>query len=251
MSRALAQRDEATARLHLKEGARFGLLLIAPVATLLSVDADRVVTLLFGSGYAPAGNILRWQLIAFALLPLLDLCFMALAADGRPAYPAWFLAALIAPAAGLCLALVNSHGGVGAAAAQVIVVAIGTALAALATWRRFWDAPGATYPTAGRLRDRLNGAGLRADFGRRPMARGEVRRSVRGLGAAPRAAERAHSGGSEAAGDLEPQRCVTVPMSRASPLSPACRHRPRAATAQGSDMCYRDQYDDVTGRLKS
>ena len=56
MSRALAQRDEATAQLHLKE-ARFGLLLIAPVATLLSVDADRVVTLLFGSGYAPAGNI--------------------------------------------------------------------------------------------------------------------------------------------------------------------------------------------------
>jgi hypothetical protein len=80
---------------------------------------------------------LRWQLIAFALLPLLDLCFMALAADGRPAYPAWLLAALIAPAAGLCLALVNSHGGAGAAAAQAIVVAIGTALAALATWRRF------------------------------------------------------------------------------------------------------------------
>ena len=84
------------------------------MAALLSVDADRVVTLLFGSGYAPAGNILRWQLIAFALLPLLDLCFMALAADGRPAYPAWLLAALIAPAVGLCLAL-----------------------AALATWRRF------------------------------------------------------------------------------------------------------------------
>jgi hypothetical protein len=34
---------------------------------------------------------------------------------------------------------------------------------------------------------------------------------------------------------------VTVPMSRASPPSPACRHRPRAATVQGSDMCYRDQ----------
>ena len=57
-------------------------------------------------------------------------------ADGRPAYLAWFLAALIAPAAGLCLALVDSHGG-GTAAAQAIVVAIGTALAALATWRRF------------------------------------------------------------------------------------------------------------------
>ena len=74
------------------------------MVALLSVDADRVVTLLFGAGYAPAGNILRWQLIAFAILPLLDLCFTALAADGPPAYPAWLLAALIAPAVGLCLA---------------------------------------------------------------------------------------------------------------------------------------------------
>jgi hypothetical protein len=45
--------------------------------------------------------------------------------------------ALIAPAAVLCLVLVNSHGGAGAATAQAIVVAIATALAALATWRRF------------------------------------------------------------------------------------------------------------------
>ena len=126
MSRALAQREEATARR----------LLIAPAAALLSVDADRVVTLLFGPGYAPAGDISRWQLLAFTLLPLLDLCFMALAAAGRPAYPAWFLVALITPAAVLCLVLVNSHGGGGAATAQAIVVAIATALAALATWRR-------------------------------------------------------------------------------------------------------------------
>ena len=80
---------------------------------------------------------MRWQLIAFAFLPLLDMCFMALAADGRPAYPAWLLAALIAPAVALCLALIHTHGGAGAAAAQATVVAIGTALAALATWRRF------------------------------------------------------------------------------------------------------------------
>jgi O-antigen/teichoic acid export membrane protein len=137
MSRALAQRQEAAARRHLEDGARFALLLIAPAAALLSVDADRVVTLLFGADYAPAGDILRWQLVAFALLPLLDLCFMALAADGRPALPAWLLAALIAPAMVLCLALVNRHGGAGAAAAQAIVVAIATALAALAAWRRF------------------------------------------------------------------------------------------------------------------
>jgi O-antigen/teichoic acid export membrane protein len=137
MSRALAQRDEAAARRHLEDGARFALLLAAPAAVLLGIDADRVVTLLFGADYAPAGAILRWQLVAFALLPLLDLCFMALAADGRPGLPAWLLAALIAPAAGLCLALINRHGGAGAAAAQAIVVAIATALAALAAWRRF------------------------------------------------------------------------------------------------------------------
>jgi O-antigen/teichoic acid export membrane protein len=137
MSRALAQREEATARRHLEDGTRFALLLIAPAAALLSVDADEVVILLFGPGYAAAGDILRWQLGAFALLPLLDLCFMALAADGRPGYPAWLLAALIAPAVALCLALVNSRGGAGAAAAQAIIVAIATAFAAMLTWRRF------------------------------------------------------------------------------------------------------------------
>lgn len=137
MSRALAQREEAAARRHLEDGLRFALLLIAPAAALLSVDAGPVVTFLFGASYAPAGDILRWQLVAFALLPLLDLCFMALAADGRPAYPAGLLAALIAPAVILCLALVTTHGGAGAAAAQALVVAIATALAALAAWRRF------------------------------------------------------------------------------------------------------------------
>jgi O-antigen/teichoic acid export membrane protein len=137
MSQALAQRDEAAARRHLQEGTRLALLLIAPVAALLIVDADRIVTLLFGPGYAPAGDILRWQLLAFTLWPLLDLCFMALAAAGRPVYPAWLLAALIAPAVALCLALVNSHGGAGAAAAQAIIVAIATTFAAMLTWRRF------------------------------------------------------------------------------------------------------------------
>jgi O-antigen/teichoic acid export membrane protein len=137
MSRALAQGEEATARRHLQDGSRFALLLVAPAAALLSVDADRVVTLLFGVDYAPAGDILRWQLVAFGLLPLLDLCFMALAADRKAAYPASLLAALIGPAVVLCLALVNSHGGAGAAAAQAIVVAIATAFAATATWRRY------------------------------------------------------------------------------------------------------------------
>ena len=110
MSRALARRDEATARLHLKEGAfrasadcsRGG----APERRCRSGGHAPV-----RRGLRPAGNILRWQLIAFAILPLLDLCFTALAADGPPAYPAWLLAALIAPAVGLCLALVDSHGG--------------------------------------------------------------------------------------------------------------------------------------------
>jgi PST family polysaccharide transporter len=137
ISRALAQGDEATARRHLEDGARMALLMVAPAAALIIVDADRILMLLFGSGYASAGDILRWQIIAFALLPLLDLSFMSLAAAGRPAYPAWLLAALIAPAVALCLALIHRYGGAGAAAAQATVVAVGTGFAALATWRRF------------------------------------------------------------------------------------------------------------------
>jgi hypothetical protein len=62
---------------------------------------------------------------------------MALAAAGRPAYPAWLLAALVAPATALCLALIGRYGGVGAAAAQAIVVGVGAGFAAWATWRRF------------------------------------------------------------------------------------------------------------------
>ena len=50
-------------------------------------------------------------------------------------------------------------------------------------------------------------------------APGEARRSVRGLGVAPRAAQRAHSGGSEAAGDLETERCVRGPMSTSDAAS--------------------------------
>ena len=100
------------------------------------------------------------------------------------------------------------------------------------------DAGGAPHFAGGRLRDRVDDADFRADLGRRPMARSEARRSARSLADDARAAERAHPGKPEAFRHLASRRRVTVPMSRASPLSPACRHRPRAATAQGSDMCY-------------
>ena len=239
MSRALAQRDEATARLQ----GGLGLLLIAPVAALLSVDADRVVTLLFGSGYAPAGDILRWQLLAFTLLPLLDLCFMALAAAGRPAYPAWFLAALITPAAGLCLVLVNSHGGAGAATAQAIVVAIATALAALATWRRL-----RTLVAPLTL--------LRVGCATALTALISAQISVAGPWLVAKLAalfavwvlllvllERAHSGGSEAAGDLESERCVRGPMSTsdAASIAPESVLSPAPPRSSGSERSYGGQ----------
>jgi hypothetical protein len=221
MSRALAQREEEAARRHLEDGARFALLLIAPAAALLSVDADGVVALLFGAGYGPAGDILRWQLVAFALLPLLDLCFMAMAADGRPGYPAWLLAALIAPA----LVLVNSHGGAGAAAAQDRRGhRDGTRrtgdMAALS------DAGAAPHAAAGRLRDRLDDAALSANFGHRPAAGAEARRSAHSLAIDPCAAQRGHVGGPEALRHLEPGRCVSRRMSKSVASGPACWPRP-------------------------
>ena len=54
-------------------------------------------------------------------------------------------------------------------------------------------------------------AGLRADFGRRPVARGEARRSVRGLGPFL-VLLKEFIAGSEAAGDLETERCVRAPL---------------------------------------
>ena len=104
-------------------------------------------------------------------------------------------------------------------------------------WRRgggfgCWCRP---HFAGGRLRDRVDDADFRADLGRRPMARSEARRSARSLADDARAAQRTDPGKPEGFRHLASRRRVTVPMSRASPLSPACRHQPRAATAQGSD----------------
>ncbi len=137
ISQALAGKDEARARHHLSEGMRFALLLVAPAAALLIIDARPVMVLLFGSGFAPAASLLRWQVVTVAAMPFLDLGFMALAAGGRTGFSTRLLAGLIPVLAGLALLLGHTFGAIGMVAAQAGVVVAATVMTGLATWQRY------------------------------------------------------------------------------------------------------------------
>lgn len=137
IGRAKASRDEARARDQLASALRLALLLLAPALALVVVEAEPLVTLIFGQGYREAAAILRWQMLAFAFFALLDVLFSALFAAGLFALPVLSFAGLLLSALLLSVVLIASFGALGAAAAHAATMALGLGLALLLVVRTF------------------------------------------------------------------------------------------------------------------
>lgn len=137
VSWAVARGDEQQAQSYLQDAVRFALLALAPGCVLLIMDAEPLVTLVYGQRYAAAAPILRYQAIAFGALALVEILCSALMAAGRRAYSAGLVIALIPLCIALTIALIPHQGGIGAALGLAIPAVMGMIAAMVGTYRRF------------------------------------------------------------------------------------------------------------------
>lgn len=116
VSRALSAGDGTEAGRVATQAIRYQLLLLLPASALICGSAHEVVVLLYGSAYAPAGDILRVLVLAYVPVSLFGLFASILNGAGR-ARTTMLLAGLgVLVAAGLCLWWVPQGGTIAAAA---------------------------------------------------------------------------------------------------------------------------------------
>lgn len=134
--RALAQQDYALARKYTQGALRFAVVLLVPACVLLSVDAQAVMTLLFGERYSAGGPVLVFLCVAFAMVALLDVLLNSLMACGSRAWSALLLVGLAPVLYVLNTWWIPTAGGVGAAAASAVVLSIGALTSLVLVHRR-------------------------------------------------------------------------------------------------------------------
>jgi O-antigen/teichoic acid export membrane protein len=134
---AIARADEALVQRYIQGASRFAFIILVPACAIVALHAEEVIELFYTSVYAPGGLYLRYQFIAFAALPFLDMFFQALMVSGRYYYAASILLCLT-PVALVCnVILVLQSGPLGAAIALMLTVCLGTLVAALLAYQRF------------------------------------------------------------------------------------------------------------------
>lgn len=116
---------------------RFGLVLLVPGCTLVVIDAEGIMVLLFSETYRPGGDILRYQAIAFGAVAFFDILFHALMAAGALWQSAAIVVGLIPVVVTMSWILMGTMGAAGAALALAITMVAATLIASILTFRRF------------------------------------------------------------------------------------------------------------------
>lgn len=134
---AIAHSDRKKIRDFIEGATRFGLVLLAPGCTLIMIDAEGIMALLFSDVYRPGGTTLRYQTVGFGALAFFDILFHALMAAGAFRQSAAIVVALIPALLVATYLLIGYLGGAGAALALAGTIVAGTVLAAVLVYRRF------------------------------------------------------------------------------------------------------------------
>jgi putative peptidoglycan lipid II flippase len=137
LSRALAANDTRLSGAYLQGAVRFLGILIVPVAFLLILAADDVMTLLYSDTFRAGGGYLRVLVLYAVALPFIDLFASALSARGEPYRGGVTLGLVIPLAVALNVILIQSHGAVGAAYASALAGIIGALVLGVLVFRRF------------------------------------------------------------------------------------------------------------------
>ena len=138
LSWALTRREDHLAHRHLQAATRLALIVLLPSGVLLAQHAEEVMILLFSQVYASGAQYLQLLIIATILFAFLDIFILsALPAAGRYGQSVGLGLFLIPIALLLNFLLIPRFGPIGAASSLVLVVLLGTTLAAIFAYRRF------------------------------------------------------------------------------------------------------------------
>lgn len=116
---------------------RFLLIFSMPVAILISLYSQQIMTLLYTGDYAPAGNILSMLIWGIVFLSFLLLLTTILIADHRPRLASGIALSAVVLDVVFNLWLVPHYGPAGGAVATTLAAGIGCAVAAVLVYRRF------------------------------------------------------------------------------------------------------------------
>ena len=134
---ALSRSDQRKVRDFVEGATRFALILLVPGCTLVVIDAEAIMVLLFSDLYRAGGTILRYQAIAFAAVAFFDILVHALMAGGALWKSAAIVVGLIPVVITLSWVLMGTMGGAGAALALAIAMLAAMLIASVLTFRRF------------------------------------------------------------------------------------------------------------------
>ena len=134
---ALSRSDERKVRDFLQGATRFGLILLVPGCTLVVIDAEGIMVLLFSELYRAGENILRYQSIAFSATAFFDILVHALMAAGALWKSVMTVLVLLPVLVTLSWYLIGSMGADGAALALAISMSVAALVASVLTYRQF------------------------------------------------------------------------------------------------------------------
>jgi O-antigen/teichoic acid export membrane protein len=130
---ALSRSDERKVRDFLQGATRFGLVLLIPGCTLVVIDAEGIMVLLFSELYRGGENILRYLSIAFGSMAFFDILVNALMAAGAFWKSVTTVIVILPVLVALSWYLIGYMGADGAALALAITMVTAALVASVVT----------------------------------------------------------------------------------------------------------------------
>jgi O-antigen/teichoic acid export membrane protein len=137
LTKAIASGDDVTARRQVRSIMRFAVIIVVPVVTVLALNAEAIMVLVFSTQYASGAAFLALQAVGFGLLAFLDTLLHAVMAGGQRYRATLALGAVVLIAIGTNVLLAPAMGALGTGLALVVTAAAGTGAAVALAGSRF------------------------------------------------------------------------------------------------------------------
>jgi O-antigen/teichoic acid export membrane protein len=137
LSGAVAAGNAPLSRGYVQGAVRFLSILVVPIAVVLALAADDIMTVLYSGRFRPAGAYARVLVLYAVSLPFMDLFASALSARGEP-YRGGVTLLLVVPLAAISnVVFIGWYGAVGAAYASALAGVTATVVLGVLVVRRF------------------------------------------------------------------------------------------------------------------
>ncbi|MFC2015763.1 lipopolysaccharide biosynthesis protein [Chloroflexota bacterium] len=137
LAHAITAKDHAQTRHYLQQAIRLLAMVLFPILALVLATAGSLIEFVFSAAYAPAAEILRILIFAYAAYTLYITLVTALLAENRPGRALAIPAVLLPVAMGLVWWGIGRFGAQGAALASLVSVSCAALVVVVYVFRRF------------------------------------------------------------------------------------------------------------------